>query len=72
MAQLYTNAAALVQLGYADTTFRNDLSKEELNSDMRITEVEQNPKLAEAIARTNSRLPQSARIPVPGGADGVH
>jgi hypothetical protein len=72
MAQLYTNAAALVQLGSADTAFRNDLSKEELNSDMRITEVEQNPKLAQAIARTNSRLPQSARIPVPGGGIGVH
>jgi hypothetical protein len=65
LVQLYTQAAALVQLGHAEDDFRPNLTKEELNSDMRVTGMEHDPALAAAIARTNSRLPPSDRIPIP-------
>lgn len=64
LAQNFTHAAALVQLGYTDTGFKG-LSKDELNGMMRITETEADPSLAKAIAATNSRLPPDAQLPVP-------
>jgi hypothetical protein len=65
LVQHYTQAAALVQLGYTDPGFRPSLTKEELNSMMRVSEIEHDPTLAAAIAQTNSRLPPDDRIAVP-------
>ncbi|HEV2576891.1 MAG TPA: hypothetical protein VGU25_06750 [Acidobacteriaceae bacterium] len=70
LVQLYTQAAALVQLVTAENDFGPGLTKEELNSDMRVTEIEQDPRFAAAIARTNSRLPADNRIPIPQSASG--
>ena len=70
LVQLYTQAAALVQLVTAESDFGPGLTKEELNSDMRVTEMEQDPRLADAIARTNSRLPANDRIPIPQSTPG--
>ena len=57
-------AAALVQLNRADQSFTPALTKDELNEIMHVTDAEQDPKLAAAIAITNKRLPADAQIPV--------
>jgi hypothetical protein len=64
LVQHFAAAAALVQLNRADRSFRPALTKDELNEIMHVTDAEQDPKLAAAIALTNSRLPADAQIPV--------
>jgi|HubBroStandDraft_6_1064221.scaffolds.fasta_scaffold326720_2 hypothetical protein len=64
LVQHFGAAAALVQLNRADGSFTPALTKDELNEIMHASDAEQNPKLAAAIAITNSRLPPDARIPV--------
>jgi hypothetical protein len=64
LVQHFAAAAALVQLNRADRSFRPALTKDELNEIMHMTDAEQDPKLAAAIALTNSRLPADAQIPV--------
>jgi hypothetical protein len=60
----FAAAAALVQLNRADRSFTPALTKDELNEIMHVSDAEQDPKLAAAIAITNSRLPADAQIPV--------
>ena len=64
LAQHFVAAAALVQLNRADRSFTPALTKDELNDIMHVSDAEQDPKLAAAIAITNSRLPADAQIPV--------
>jgi hypothetical protein len=69
LVQHFAAAAALVQLNRADHSFTPALTKDELNEIMHVSDAEQDPKLAAAIAITNSRLPADAQIllsqPVP-------
>jgi hypothetical protein len=55
-------AAGLVQLNRADRSFTPALTKGELNEIMHVSDAEQDPKLAAAIALTNKRLPADAQI----------
>jgi hypothetical protein len=68
LVQHFAAAAALVQLNRADPSFKPGLTKDELNEIMHVTDPEQDPKLAAAIAITNSRLPADAQIPIPQAA----
>lgn len=65
LAAHFTQAAALVQLSAADPGFTPQLDREELNRIMRVSEAERDPRLAVAIALTNSRLPAESRLPIP-------
>jgi len=65
LASQLTEAGVLVQLSRIDPGFIPALTKDELNSLMRITETERNPNLAEAIAITNGRLPPDSQLPMP-------
>src|SRR3984957_6663655 len=64
LVQHFAAAAALVQLNRADSSFTPALTKDELNEIMHVSDAEQDPKLAAAIAITNKRLPADAQIPV--------
>jgi hypothetical protein len=64
LVQHFAAAAALVQLNRADRSFTPALSKDELNTIMHVSDAEQDPKLAAAIAITNSRLPPDAQIQI--------
>jgi hypothetical protein len=64
LVQHFAAAAALVQLNRGDTSFTPALTKDELNEIMHVSDAEQDPKLAAAIAITNRRLPADAQIPV--------
>lgn len=63
LMQHFAAAAALVQLNHADRSFTPALTKDELNEIMHVSDTEQDPKLAAAIAITNRRLPADAQIP---------
>jgi hypothetical protein len=64
LVQHFAAAAALVQLNRADRSFTPALTKDELNEIMHVSDAEQDPKLAAAIAITNRRLPADAQIPL--------
>jgi len=64
LVQHFAAAAALVQLNRADRSFTPALTKDELNQIMHVSDAEQDPKFAAAIAITNRRLPADAQIPV--------
>jgi hypothetical protein len=64
LVQHFAAAAALVQLNRADRSFTPALTKDELNEIMQVSDAEQDPKLAAAIAITNRRLPADAQIPL--------
>jgi hypothetical protein len=64
LVQHFASAAALVQLNRVDASFAPALTKDELNEIMHVSDAEQDPKLAAAIAITNSRLPPDAQIPL--------
>jgi hypothetical protein len=64
LVQHFAAAAALVQLNRADSSFTPALTKNELNETMHVSDAEQDPKLAAAIAITNGRLPADAQISV--------
>jgi hypothetical protein len=64
LVQHFAAAAALVQLNHADSSFTPALTKDELNEIMHVSDTEEDPKLAAAIALTNRRLPADAQIPV--------
>jgi hypothetical protein len=65
LASHFTRAAVLVQLGGVDPGFSSGPTKDELNSIMHVTDTERDPKLAEAIAITNGRLPSASQLPIP-------
>jgi hypothetical protein len=65
MTRHFTQGATLVQLGLADHGFTPAPTPQELNDSMRISDTENNPDLAAAIAITNSRLPDNSKLPVP-------
>jgi hypothetical protein len=65
LVQHFAAAAALVQLNRADHSFTPALTKDELNEIMHVSDAEHDPKLAAAIAITNSRLPADAQILLP-------
>jgi hypothetical protein len=64
LVQHFAAAAALVQLNRADPSFTPALTKDELNEIMHVSDAEQDPKLAAAVAITNRRLPADAQIPL--------
>lgn len=64
LVQHFAAAAALVQLNHVDQSFAPALTRDELNEIMHVSDAEQDPKLAAAIAITNRRLPADAQIPV--------
>lgn len=64
LVQHFAAAAALVQLNRADRSFTPALTKDELNEIMHVSDAEQDPKLAAAVAITNKRLPADAQNPV--------
>ncbi len=61
----FTQAAALVQLSGADPGFTPTVGRDDLNSAMHATEIENDPTFAAAIAATNQRLPADAQLPIP-------
>jgi hypothetical protein len=65
LAAHFTQAAAIVQLSNADSDFAPHLQADELNRIMHVSDAEQDPSLAAAIALTNSRLPSDSRLPIP-------
>jgi hypothetical protein len=68
LARVFTQSAALVQLSLADPGFVPVLTPGELNTLMRVSEPEHDPRLADAIALTNSRLPEDSKLPIPQSA----
>jgi hypothetical protein len=65
LARVFTQSSALVQLGMVDPGFTPAPSPHEINALMRVSETEENPALAAAIATTNSRLPAASQLPIP-------
>jgi hypothetical protein len=65
LAVHFASAASLVQLNHADPAFAPALTKDELNRTMHVLDTEIDPRLAEAIAATNRRLPPDAQLPLP-------
>ena len=65
LAVHFAQAGTLVQLSSTDPGFEPHLQRDDLTRMMRLSETEDDPRLAAAIALTNSRLPANSQLPIP-------
>jgi hypothetical protein len=70
LVRSFASAGALVELNRADPGFAPALTKAELNHVMHVLDTEEDPRLAQAIAVTNQRLPADAQLPIPQATPG--